>query len=143
MTIRCAVFAGALALCALAQAQTPAPRIEVAISAAEREVVLDRMRTMLAQSQAILDAALKDDRPRLAQAARTVGLTGEAHMPPEVVSRLPAAFKQLAQQTHRSFDAIAEAAERAEPRDALLARLSENLGRCVACHSAYRLAEPR
>jgi cytochrome c556 len=64
-------------------------------------------------------------------------------MPPELAPRLPAAFKQLAQQTHRTFDAIADDAERGAPRDALLARLSENLARCVACHASYRLAEPR
>ena len=143
MKVHSIVFVGALALCAAAQAQTPAPRIDVAMSAAERETVLDKMRTMLAQSQAILDAALKDDRPRLARAARTMGLSGDAHMPPEVASRLPADFKQLAQQTHRAFDAIADAAERGEARDALLGRLSENLGRCVACHAAYRLVDAR
>lgn len=134
-------FAATVVFCATAQAQTP--RVDVSMSAAEREMVLDRMRTMLAQSQAILDAALTEDRARLAQSARSLGLTGEAHMPPELAPRLPAAFKQLAQQTHRTFDAIADDAERGAPRDALLARLSENLARCVACHASYRLAEPR
>ncbi len=98
---------------------------------------------MLAQTQAILGAALKDDRPRLVQAARALGLHGEAHMPPELAPRLPAAFKQLAQQTHRAFDEIAEAADRGASRDAILTRLAENLGRCVACHASYRVAPAR
>ena len=140
--LRAALLACVAAAASSASAQqpaAPAQRAEVVVTAAERELVLERMRAMLAYSHLVLDATLRNDMPGVAKSARPLGLGGGAHMPPELAPRLPATFKLLAQQTHRGFDAIADQAERDGSRDQILQQLSDNLGRCVACHATYRL----
>jgi hypothetical protein len=142
LLLRAALLACAAAAAFGAFAQqpaAPAQRVEIGMSPAERELVLERMRAMLAYSHLILDGTLRGDMQEVAKSARALGLGGGAHMPPELAPRLPAAFKQLAQQTHRTFDEIAAQAEAGGARDAILQRLAENLGRCVACHATYRL----
>jgi hypothetical protein len=114
-----------------------AQREEILLSPEERETVLFRMRELLKDVSIILEVTLTSDFGQVAKAGRDAGLQGGAHMPPSVQPKLPLAFRQLAQATHRAFDNIAAQAERTRDPDPILRMLSANLQRCVACHAAY------
>ena len=135
------MFAGGL--CAARADDRLSPQIplreEIVLSAEEHATVLSKMRELLVLSQLILDGALTGNRKQVATAAREGGLRGGAHMPPSVQAKLPPAFRQLAQGTHRTFDEIAQEAEHSGERDVILRKLSTNLQNCVTCHSGYAI----
>jgi len=58
-----------------------------------------------------------------------------------LIAKLPLEFKQLGFATHADFDQIAQdAIDLGDPKHTL-DQLGSTLGRCVACHSTYRLKE--
>ena len=107
------------------------------LSPDEHETMLSKMRQLLEDVSAIVDGTVTGDFAKIAKAGRDAGLGGGAHMPPSVQSRVPLAFRQIAQATPRAFDDIALQAERSRDVDPILRLLSANLQRCVACHAAY------
>ena len=120
----------------------PDNRQLIPLDESERNFILHEMRGMLAATQAILDAALAEDRPRLAAAARAAGVGPQGaaeHIPPGLRQKLPESFRKLGIGTHQAFDAIAADAEAGVPSEALLKKLSGTLQRCVSCHAAYGL----
>ena len=72
-------------------------------------------------------------------AAEAAGLKAAVDVNPEVSRLLPAEFLEIGEGTHVAFDSLATLASQGARQDVLLGRLSGILGRCVSCHSTYRL----
>jgi hypothetical protein len=130
-------------LCAAVSVHAADPRTAVVVTAAERDWVLGEMRELVGAVRDMLAAAAANDMDRFADAAASAGM--ERHEPPPqgLPAKLPAAFRQLGGGLHREFDLIARDVRAIRDRDMALARVAENMGRCVACHQAYRLEVAR
>lgn len=122
-------------------------RQPVVLDAGQRALVLQEMRDFLVAVQSVLSAAIVGDMPRVTAAARAVGLSHFAADPADqravykAGGTAPPAFRELGAATHAAFDAIATTAESSGDSQAVLRQLSDNLGRCTACHAAYRMPE--
>lgn len=116
-------------------------RTRILLTNAERNLVLGEMRHLLEASQAIIEAALADDMPRVAAEARKLGMAEVQAIPPEIrlslLGKLPAEFKQLGFAVHEGMDAIALDAESFGDRDHTLRQLAALMNTCIACHAAY------
>lgn len=116
-------------------------RTAIVLAPAERDLVLAEMRGFVAALQQISAALAKDDMQAVAKAARGIGMAMSHEVPPALIGKLPLEFKQLGFATHADFDQIAQdATDLGDPRHTL-DQLGSTLGRCVACHSTYRLKE--
>ncbi len=100
---------------------------------------LREMRAMLAVTQQVLAAALRDDMPAVARAARRMGMAAQRDVPAEIVRSMPPAMRRLGRATHQGFDRLALDAEQLGDRGQVLESLAALMERCVACHAAYRL----
>lgn len=144
------VLAGVLVVFGLLGRVADAPssdgRARLLLNAVERDFVLAEMRHLLVASQAILQAALDGDMPRVAQEARKAGMAEVRNIPPEIraslLGKLPLEFKQLGFSVHEGMDAIARDAESFGDRDHALGQLAALLHRCIACHAAYTVLPP-
>jgi len=145
-------FGASLAI-AFAPAAEPAPasptpagadrRAALALTDAERHLVLEEMRNFLAVLQTIAEALPREDMKTVAAAARKMGSGAANEIPPETVAKLPDAFKQLAGAVHGGFDAIALDAEAfGDPKHAM-GQVGEVLGKCNACHGIYQIKPAR
>lgn len=130
--------AGVVGWALLRSHAAPAPdgRTEIRLTAAEREFVLGQMRTMLATVKGVVNGMAIGDPRVVAGAARTSG--GSMLQQPALRLKLPDTFRQLAQQLHAGFDAIAVAAEEGADTTRLNGLLNGQLALCVACHATYR-----
>jgi hypothetical protein len=117
-------------------------RTAVLLDSGERDLVLMEMRTLLTSVQGIVSGLARDQRADVRKAAAGGGMAIAQEVPPGLMAKLPLEFKQLGMEVHRDFDAIAAGIDQGETTDMTLARLEEQLGRCVGCHAAYRLAVP-
>lgn len=123
-------------------------RHAIPLDAREKHFLLSEMRDFLAVTQRILAASHAGDMEAVAAAALRAGL--KAHQadfanPESLVhgirKKAPPAFFPLGRATHEGFDEIAEVAKAIGDRDTVNKLLADNLQRCVACHSAYRVAD--
>ncbi len=110
-------------------------RAAVPLTAEQRDAVLTEMRTLLGSVNGVLAAEARSDSAGVRAAASASGSAAAAD--PALENLLPAAWLQLAMQTHAGFDSLAAAAGRG--RDPVLIRLGGITGRCVTCHAMYRL----
>ncbi len=120
-------------------AAAPDGRTAIQLPAGDRDFVLDEMRSLLAATRDIADAANRNDAAGVAKAARSVGMAAAHDAAPALLIKLPLGFKQLAMPMHAGFDALAAAADRGEPASALAGRLVEQMDRCIGCHAAFRI----
>jgi len=138
------VFFGVIGRATAPDAASSDKRARLPLTVAERDIVLGEMRGLLTSSQAILDAALNNDLPRAALAARAAGMGEVEHIPLEIrgplIGKLPLEFKQLGFSVHRDFDQIALDAESLGDRDHTLKQLAQLMRKCVACHASYAIA---
>lgn len=114
-------------------------RKAITLQPAERDLVLLEMRTMLESVQGIVAGMAEEDLGRVQNAARASGMAIAQGVPPALMAKLPLDFKQLGMGTHRGFDELSVAVEQEETPEMLMARLGDQLARCVACHAQYRL----
>ncbi|MBI5462796.1 MAG: cytochrome c [Gammaproteobacteria bacterium] len=114
-------------------------RAEIALTAADRDIVLAEMRAILGAVQGMTTALTQDDLKLVAQQARSVGLSAMGQVPPSLMQALPLEFKTLGREMHTEFDQIALDAEQMGDREHALQQLGAMLGKCVACHATYRL----
>jgi hypothetical protein len=130
---------GLAGLCAAVSVHAADTRTAVVVTAAERDWVLAEMREMVGAVRDMMAAAAANDMDRFAAAAESVGM--ERHDPPPrgLPGKLPAAFRQLGGGLHREFDQIARDVRAIRERDMALARVAENMSRCIACHQAWRV----
>ena len=114
-------------------------RQSLQVSAAERDFVLNEMRTFLASVQGITQGLTTDDMDSIVSAARRVGAAAQQGVPGALMGKLPLEFKKLGLDTHRKFDQLALDAEQLGDHEYTLKQLSELMNNCVACHATYRI----
>lgn len=114
-------------------------RAEIALAAADRDVVLAEMRAFLGAVQGIAEALTREDMTVVATQARAMGLSAMGQVPPSLLQALPLEFKTLGRSVHAEFDQLALDAEEVGDAAHGLRQLSAILTKCVACHAAYRL----
>lgn len=111
----------------------------IQLDTSERTLVLGEMRGLLMAVQEIIAAVNAGDMDAVKASAHRVGSAEVGNTPPGLMLKFPIAFKTLGLATHDGFDEIAVAAESGP--QAVLESLEENMGKCVACHEAYRFGE--
>ncbi len=115
------------------------PRTKVMLSADHRAAVLGEMRQYVAGLQAITGALANDDMDTVAAEANALGKQMMRGAPRSMITALPVAFRKLGMSVHADFDRLAlDARDLGDPQHALR-QLSAVLGKCVACHAAYRI----
>ena len=118
-------------------------RAEIVLAPADRDMLLAEMRGFLSAVQGITAAVSRDDLATAAQQARGMGLAAVGQIPVSLMQALPLEFKQLGNSVHADLDQLALDAEQLGDRDHTLRQLGDILGKCVACHAAYRLSPAR
>ena len=114
-------------------------RTAVMLQPAERDFVLTEMRGLLHSVQGILEGAHQGDMQHIARASRAAGMAAAEEVNPALMVKLPLEFKTLGMSVHRDMDEIAKAAEGGAPVAEILKMASATLGKCVACHSVWRI----
>lgn len=120
-------------------AAPPDARTAIVVPATARAMLLEEMRVMLGSLSRFLTGASTGDTAMMRSAAEAAGLKAAVDVNPEVSRLLPAEFLEIGEGTHVAFDSLATLASQGARQDVLLGRLSGILGRCVSCHSTYRL----
>ncbi len=133
------VLAGVGAREASSREQQGDNRTPIALTADQRDAILNDMRTMLTQIQSILDGASRMDVPRVRAAAQAAGLAAPVGRDSLTQAQLPEGFRKRGAEVRASFDALAGAVRGFTARDTTLAYLSRISAQCVACHAQYRL----
>lgn len=120
-------------------AAAPDQRTAIILKPAERDLVLGEMRTMLGSVQGIIAGLSQEDLQQVRESARVSGTAIAQQVPAALMAKLPLEFKQLGMSVHSGFDELSVAVVQEEPPEMILARLSDQMNRCVACHARYRL----
>lgn len=147
---RARAWAGPIAVClwvptaaALWWSRQPAPapddRRAIAVTAAEREVVLEVMRGNVDSLHAVLAAQAAGDGAGVATAARQAADTpGPAARLASLKRKLPPEWRELGQQVDAGFAAAADAGAAANSQGVTEA-LASTTAACAACHAGFRL----
>ncbi len=114
-------------------------RVAVMLAPEEREFVLAEMRMLLEGVQGITAGVAANDMQQISSSARRIGMASAADVNPQLMMKLPLAFKQQGMSVHKQFDQLADMADSGASANELLTMLSEQLSSCVACHSIYTL----
>ncbi len=118
-------------------------RQRVALGHAQRHMMLTEMRVMLQSVSGIIQGLATGDLPAAEKAARASGIGEAADVNPHIKTRLPQPFLELALDTHRGFDSLADQIRTGTSQADILRELAKLTGNCVACHAVYRLDEAR
>ncbi|MDB4297461.1 hypothetical protein N9901_01770 [Flavobacteriaceae bacterium] len=114
-------------------------RIELNMSNANRDFVLEEMRSFLESVQQINEGVTYGDASKVIQAGETSGGAVIEQTPKGLIKSLPIGFKQLGFSTHDIFDDISESAkEHFNPKETQQ-KLNSLLNNCVACHQSYKI----
>ncbi len=114
-------------------------RQAIALLDREKAYVLDEMRGLLETMQGVLLALEENDMKDLAETAAKSGMVNMKNTPKSLLFKMPMSFKTLGRGMHAGWDKIAEEAQGMGNKDKIISLLGEQLGRCTACHSSYRL----
>ncbi len=114
-------------------------RKAIVLSKSEKAFVLTEMRGLLETTQSVLMAWQEGDMADLAKEARKRGKADLAGAPKSLMLKMPMGFKTLGQGMHAGWDGIADEAEAMGDKNKIMSLLTEQLGRCTACHSGYKL----
>jgi len=117
----------------------PDGRQAIRVTEEERNLVLGEMRDFLVAVQAIVDAVNRAALDEAAAAATKVGMAAQQGVPPQLMGKLPLAFKKLGFDTHRKFDELALDARQLGDPSHTLSQLGRLLTNCTACHASYSL----
>lgn len=124
------------------KAPVPAPaadtREPIALSADERDRMLEGMRLYLQALQGAIDALAKNQLDGVAQYAHEAGAKMLQDAPMSIPLKAPVAFTALGLQTHEKFDVLADRARKAS-RGEVLTALADIMTNCTGCHSVYRV----
>jgi len=114
-------------------------RTALLLEAADRDFVLEEMRTFLEAVQTITEALPEEDMKTIEEASYKVGMAQARAIPAPLMGKLPIEFKTLGFSTHEAFDSLAvEAREMGDP-NVILTKLSQLLINCNGCHASYRI----
>jgi len=118
-------------------------RTNVVLTKDERNLVLDEMRAFLVSVQNISQAITEKDMDKVVTLAHKAGMAAEEGTPGSLLQKLPIGMKKLGFGVRGQFDEISASAK--ETKDPAVARkqLDNLMNTCIACHSIYRLPEPK
>jgi len=114
-------------------------RTAVLMSGKDRVRILGEMRGFLETIQSITEAAAQNDMKTVEQIARANGSVKVGGETPQFLASLPLDFKTLGMQAHSNFDKLADLAATNPTPSVLLARVSDDMLVCTACHQTYLL----
>jgi hypothetical protein len=114
-------------------------RTLIRLSASERALVLEEMRSFLNSVQQITQGLAEDDMQIVVQAARHSGKAAQSQVPDSLKKKLPMQFKKQGGDTHMKFDQLALDAGDLGDTEHTLKQLSTLMKNCVACHAVYRI----
>ncbi len=114
-------------------------RIAVLMTGKDRVRILGEMRGFLETVQSISEAAAQGDMKTVEKIARANGSSKVRAETPAFLASLPLEFKSLGMNTHANFDKLADFAATNPKPAALMAKLSDDMLNCVACHQTYQL----
>ena len=114
-------------------------RHPIILSADERNLVLEEMRTFLETVRLITVALSKDDMLGIIEPATKVGMASSGAVPAALTAKLPGQFKMFAMNTHQAFDLIAMDAEALEDKQHTLTQLGALMSYCVSCHAIFKI----
>lgn len=114
-------------------------RTIIALTQAEREIILEEMRGMLEGIQKVSAGLVNEDLKAVAEAARPQGMHVMHGIPGTLKAKLPMEFKQLGMGMHNDFDQMALDAESLGDPKHTLRQVNGLLQKCVACHSTYQI----
>lgn len=115
-------------------------RVEVVLSAGERDLVLGEMRGLLAAVHGLVAALGDGDSSRAAAAVRGAGMAMAVDVNPTLMAKLPAEFKTMGMSVHADFDALGDTIAAGATDREVLRRAGAVTSKCVACHATYRLS---
>ena len=114
-------------------------RLAVVLEPGERALVLQEMRDFVRGLQLIADGLSRDDMNSVAKAAGAMGMATARDAPLALMGKLPLEFKTLGFGVHREFDTMAADAGGVGDSRRALARLSDILQKCDACHRSFQI----
>lgn len=121
-----------------AEKQNEDKRIAVNLSENDQRLFLIEMRTVLGAIHKITVALSTNDMKGVAKAAQH-SKTRIQSKSKELLKKLPPNFKVFSKSVRKGFKQIAKSAKSGASKDKIISQLSQQLGRCVACHSIYKL----
>ncbi len=114
-------------------------RTMIALDKGEKAFVLKEMRALLETVHSVLLAVEEGDMKEAAKAARKFGMADMRAAPKSLMLKMPLGFKSLGKAMHQGWDTIAIEAESMGEKKKVMKLLTEQLGRCTACHSAFKV----
>ncbi len=114
-------------------------RTAIVLDKGEKAFVLTEMRALLETVHAVLLAVEDGDMKEAGIAARKFGMADMQAAPKSLMLKMPMGFKSLGHAMHTGWDTIANEAESMGDKKKVTVLLTEQLGRCTACHSAFKL----
>ena len=117
-------------------------RAVLALTPAERVLLLQEMHLFLDGVQKITGALGRQDMSAVAEAARGLGQKAAHGVPPGLRAKLPQEFRQLGFSVHSDFDQMALDADNLQDVSTSLNQLSATLQKCAACHATYQIQVP-
>ena len=113
-------------------------RNTVDLSMKDNELFLSEMRIVLESIHDVVSALDKNDMKAVAAAASTS--KGRINKITEDLSKtLPSNFKTFSKSVQKGFTQIEQSAKTDTGKDKIISLLGAQLGRCVTCHSIYKL----
>ena len=112
-------------------------RMEIPVSAKERENTLYEMRTMLHGMFNIHNALSRNDMKGVATAARSMSPL-ISRIPPSVRDRLPTEFLEMGNALKETWETIARDAEQKQSIPHTQAQLAEVMAYCSGCHDSFQ-----
>ena len=113
-------------------------RNTVELSVGDKELFLSEMRTVLESIHDIVTALDKNDMNAVAIAA-SKSKSRINKITEDLSKTLPSNFKVFSKSVQKGFMKIEESAQSDAGKDKVISLLGSQLGRCVACHSIYKL----
>jgi len=113
-------------------------RATVDLGVKDKELFLSEMRLVLESIHDVVTALDKNDMKAVAETASKS--KGRIKKITEDLSKtLPSNFKVFSKSVQKGFTQIEESAQADAGKDKIISLLGAQLGRCVACHSIYKL----
>jgi len=113
-------------------------RVEITLSIAEKDAVLEEMRLLLEGLQGIISGLSNSDFKKVEVSARGNGMVMAQDVNPALMLKLPAEFKSIGVGVHKAFDILADNVD-GKGSKVILSEVDSIMDSCVACHATYKL----
>lgn len=124
----------------LNMADLPDRRVPLQIRPNERNYLLKSMRLYLTGIQTMLVALSQDDWRTVSDTAASMGTINIYDVSLSFASKYDISFRDLAFQTYKDFDAMAQTSQ-ARDTSQTLGQVADTMRKCLACHRTYQLTD--